>query len=92
MPGQENVDRESATPIYQQVAAIIRARIESGEFVPDRAIPSESAIEEQYHVSRGTVRKAIAELREQGLVVTTRGRGSYVTPYTPRDDSASQAE
>jgi GntR family transcriptional regulator len=74
------VDPESATPVYLQVAAFIRARIESGELQPDRPVPSESTIEQEYGVARGTARKAIAVLRDEGLVITVKGRGSYVTP------------
>ena len=74
------MDPQSATPVYVQVAAIVRSRIESGELLPDRPVPSESQLEQELGVARGTARKAIALLREEGLVVTVRGRGSYVTP------------
>ena len=80
MPARETVDPQSATPVYVQVANILRARIESGQLVPDRPVPSESQLQQEFGVARGTARKAIAMLREQGLVVTVKGRGSYVSP------------
>jgi DNA-binding GntR family transcriptional regulator len=80
MPGRETVDPQRATPVYLQVANILRARIESGKLLPDRPVPSESQLEQEFGVARGTARKAIALLRDEGLVVTVRGRGSYVTP------------
>lgn len=80
MAGTGRVDPESATPVYLQVAAFIRVRIESGELQPDRPVPSESTLEQEYGVARGTARKAIAVLRDEGLVITVKGRGSYVTP------------
>jgi DNA-binding GntR family transcriptional regulator len=80
MSGGRGVDPQSATPVYLQVAARIRERIASGDLQPDRPIPSESAIEQEFEVARGTARKAIAVLREEGLVITVKGRGSYVTP------------
>jgi len=80
MPGRTTVDPESATPVYVQVAEILRARIESGELVPDRPVPSEAQLQQEFGVARGTARKGIALLREQGLVVTVRGRGSFVSP------------
>ena len=58
----------------------MRARIESGELRPDRPVPSESQLQQELGVARGTARKGIALLREQGLVVTVRGRGSFVSP------------
>lgn len=80
MPGHRTVDPDSATPVYVQVAEILRARIESGELQPDRPVPSESQLQQEFGVARGTARKGIALLREQGLVVTVRGRGSFVNP------------
>ena len=80
MPERETVDPESATPVYVQVADILRARIESGQLLPDRPVPSESQLQQEFGVARGTARKAIGLLREQGFVVTVQGRGSYVNP------------
>jgi DNA-binding GntR family transcriptional regulator len=80
MPARTTVDPESATPVYVQVAEILRTRIESGELVPDRPVPSEAQLQQEFGVARGTARKGIALLREQGLVVTVRGRGSFVSP------------
>jgi len=79
MPARETVDPQSATPVYVQVADILRARIQSGQLLPDRPVPSEAQLQQEFGVARGTARKAIALLREQGLVVTVKGRGSYVT-------------
>lgn len=80
MRARNTVDPQSATPVYVQVAAILRSRIESGELLPDRPVPSESQLQQELGVARGTARKAIVLLREEGLVITVRGRGSYVNP------------
>jgi GntR family transcriptional regulator len=80
MPARETVDPQSATPVYVQVADILRARIESGQLLPDRPVPSETQLQQEFGVARGTARKSIALLREQGFVVTVPGRGSYVNP------------
>lgn len=80
MAARETVDPQSATPVYVQVADILRARIESGQLLPDRPVPSESQLQQEFGVARGTARKAIAALRDQGFVVTVKGRGSYVNP------------
>jgi DNA-binding GntR family transcriptional regulator len=80
MPARTSVDPDSATPVYVQVAEILRARVESGELLPDRPVPSEAQLQQEFGIARGTARKGIALLREEGLVVTVRGRGSFVNP------------
>nr|WP_246595858.1 GntR family transcriptional regulator [Actinoplanes auranticolor] len=65
--------------MYQQLAAVIRTQIETGELVPNRPIPSELRLQQTYDVSRDTARHALKVLREAGLVVTVRGKGTYVT-------------
>jgi len=80
MAVRQTVDPDSATPIYVQVAGILRSRIEAGQLLPDRPVPSETQLQQEFGVARGTARKAIALLRDQGLVVTVKGRGSYVNP------------
>jgi GntR family transcriptional regulator len=80
MAAPQAVDPDSATPIYIQVANILRSRIESGELIPNRPVPSETQLEQEFGIARGTARKAIALLRDQGLVITVQGRGSYVHP------------
>ena len=76
-------------PRYQQIAGILRNRIEAGELEPDRPIPSETAIQQEFGVARATARHAVELLREWGLVVTVPGMGTYVrsaeTPsHTPK--------
>jgi DNA-binding GntR family transcriptional regulator len=61
-----------------QVADAVEARIASGELRPNRPIPSENQLVQQYGVARGTARKAIELLRDRGLVMTVTGRGTYV--------------
>ncbi|GAA2135843.1 GntR family transcriptional regulator [Streptomyces synnematoformans] len=64
--------------LYKQVAAAIRQAITSGEFEPGSTLPSETQLIERYHVSRPTVRNAIAALRTEGLIEVIHGKGSYV--------------
>jgi DNA-binding GntR family transcriptional regulator len=81
------IDPIAAVPPYRQVAEIIRRRIESGQYQPDSRIPTESEIVEEFEVARTTARRAVAVLRDQGLVYTVPNRGSYVS----RPSSAGQA-
>ncbi|MFF5976869.1 GntR family transcriptional regulator [Streptomyces sp. NPDC012769] len=80
------LDPQSATPLYIQLAEIISKQIASGALAPDRPIPSENRLAEEYGVARLTARRATQELRDRGLVITVRGKGSYVTPLDPEQE------
>jgi DNA-binding GntR family transcriptional regulator len=71
------------TPLYVQLADILRDMIEAGELQPGAALPSESYLQEEHGVARGTVRMAIGILRAEGLVVTLAGRGTFVRTPGP---------
>lgn len=58
---------------------MIRERIASGEYGPKFLI-SEVALVQEFGVARDTVRKTMAALREEGLVYTVVGMGSFVSP------------
>jgi DNA-binding GntR family transcriptional regulator len=72
------VDHHDPVPVYQQLAAIIRGQIERGELTPRSPLPSESYLQQRYGISRGTARKAVETLRQEGLVYTVPQRGTYV--------------
>ncbi len=76
----ERIDRNSFEPAYAQLANLLRTRIAQGEFVGDKPLPSEAQLIQQYQVSSMTVRRAIKTLLDQGVVSTTRGRGTFVKP------------
>ncbi len=71
-------DPLSPVPRYRQIANIIRRRIESGELQPDRPIPSEAQIMEEFGVARATARHAGELLQADGLVVKVPGLGTFV--------------
>ena len=70
------VDQRDPTPLYQQLAAILRAQIKSGQ-LGDK-LPSESYLQQEHGVSRGTVRRAIEILTAEGLVYTIGARGTFI--------------
>lgn len=74
------VEPLSSVPVYVQVARIIQARIERGELLPDRPVPSEGQLQQEFGIARATARKSIKLLRDEGLIITVKGRGSYVKP------------
>jgi DNA-binding GntR family transcriptional regulator len=72
------IDHEGPVPVWRQLAAILRGRIESGEYPPGRALPSENQLAQEHGLARATVRKAIGDLKAGGLVQGVQGRGVFV--------------
>jgi GntR family transcriptional regulator len=68
------------TPLYEQLAAILRRRIESGELRHLDPLPSETSLTQEYEISRDTARRAVQALRDEGLVFTVAQRGTFVGP------------
>lgn len=75
---EDRIDPIAPIPPYRQIAAILRRRIESGQYAPGTRIPTESELVEAFEVARTTARRAIEVLREEGLIYTVPQRGSYV--------------
>ena len=74
------IDPANIIPKYFQLANILRTKIEEGEFAPQDAIPSERQLEEQYNLSRPTIRQAIDLLERQGYLYRIHGKGTFVSP------------
>jgi DNA-binding FadR family transcriptional regulator len=66
--------------LYDQIASRLRSEIASGSLPPGSRLPSERELARALSVSRPSVREAIAALKNDGLVETRAGAGSYVSP------------
>jgi len=73
-----------APPTHQQLAQLLRGRIEGGEFPPGEKLPPITELMEQYGVSRQSVRTAIGHLASAGLVRTAGRQGTIVQPMRQR--------
>ncbi|HKU90223.1 MAG TPA: GntR family transcriptional regulator [Steroidobacteraceae bacterium] len=73
------LDESSAQPLYQQLQRALRGAIENGAIGPDDALPPERDLAEMLGVSRITVRKAIDELVDEGLLIRKQGSGTFVS-------------
>ena len=73
------LDESSAQPLYQQLQRALRGAIENRVIGPDDALPPERDLAEMLNVSRITVRKAIDELVEDGLLIRKQGSGTFVS-------------
>ncbi len=73
----------SAAPhelMYTRVAKHLQQRIESGELSPGQRLTPERELAEEYGVAYHTVRRALLILREQGMIASVHGRGTFVLP------------
>lgn len=68
----------SGKPKYRQIADTLRDQIQQGVLAAGDALPTESALQATYGVSRVTVRQALKLLTEQGIVESVQGSGTYV--------------
>ncbi len=73
------IDLESAKPLYEQIKTYILNNIQAGVFAPDQRIPSERALSEQFGVNRQTVKRAIDELTQSGVLYVQIGKGTYIS-------------
>lgn len=74
-------------PLYLRVASSLRSRIFEGEWRPGTALPRIQDLTEQYKIATVTVRQALRLLADEGLINSSRGRGTFVN-----DDVAGKAD
>jgi DNA-binding FadR family transcriptional regulator len=79
------VSRRPGSSLYEQVAADIRTKINSGEYAPGSRLPAENYLAGQYDVGRDTIRDAMGDLRKEGLIVSRRGYPSTVRKLPERE-------
>lgn len=68
----------SQSPLYLQLKQVIKEDIQRGVYKPGQKLPPEAEIGSTYGVSRITVRRAITDLVEEGVLHSQQGKGSYV--------------
>lgn len=76
------LDPNSPVPLYEQIAAILRKQIDSGELTI--RVPSEMTLVQTYGVSRATAHHAMLVLVEAGYAVIRWGKGTFVLPAEQR--------
>ena len=72
------INRDAGTPLHTQLTELLRGQIEHGELAPGQRLPSERELCDQYGLSRITVRQAMTQLANRGLIHKVVGRGTYV--------------
>ena len=75
----QKLDSRSATPLYQQLYDVLKTAIQEGVYKSGEQIPAEDRLREIYGISRVTVRKALEQLTEDGILVKRHGKGTFVS-------------
>lgn len=78
-PSSLRPTRDTPVSLHSQISDSIRGRITSGEWPPHYRLKSEPELAHELGVSRGTLRRALTTLLEEGLLRQVRGRGTFVT-------------
>lgn len=76
--------RDGRGPRYAQLYRHLAGAIQTGVLAPDSQLPPERDLAELAQVSRVTIRNAVAQLVEEGLVEQRRGAGSFVRSRAPK--------
>lgn len=72
----QEIDHER--PVWPQIAAAIRDDIRTGVLKAGARLPAEPELATSFGVARNTIRRAIEDLRDAGVLETFHGRGTYV--------------
>lgn len=72
------IARDPDAAVYRQLARELRRQITDGELAAGQRLPSENTLIQRYGFARETVRRALRELRTEGLIVVRPGIGTWV--------------
>lgn len=80
VPGGDQVKDANSAPLHEQIRTLLMHEIEDGTYASSGKLPPEPELCARFGVSRITVRRAVADLEEIGLVRRQQGRGTFVSP------------
>ncbi|MCV7412108.1 GntR family transcriptional regulator [Mycobacterium florentinum] len=79
------VSAGAGVPLHRQLFLVLHDEIDRGVLAPGDALPTEQTLCDQFGVSRITVRRALADLADQGYIERRHGIGSFVREHGPAD-------
>ncbi|GAA5209538.1 GntR family transcriptional regulator [Streptomyces thinghirensis] len=82
-------DPASHVYVYLQVAHRITEQIRTGRLPVGARLPGERDLAEEYGVAVNTIRRAVRELREQGLLITVPVKGTFVRESPDNEDGTA---
>lgn len=78
--------RQKGISLYYQIEKYICEKIQSGEWEKGMKLPTEPELSAQFGVSRATIRQAVANLVQRGMLVRRQGSGTYVSRPSAEED------
>jgi multiple sugar transport system substrate-binding protein len=75
------IDPQLPIPLYFQLKTLLLEEILSGQYGPDRRLPTEHELCDRFEISRTPVTRALSELADEGVILRHRRRGSFVNPH-----------
>ena len=78
LQGLATLEPEVVSPLYHQIKENITRQVVSGRWLSNYELPSEADLCAHFGVSRGTLRRALGDLENQGLIVRRQGKGTFV--------------
>jgi GntR family phosphonate transport system transcriptional regulator len=76
--GEGDLDRGSGIALWRQIEQILKDEIASGRFRPGSRMATEQDLARRFNVNRHTIRRALADLQENGLIRIEQGRGTFI--------------
>jgi GntR family transcriptional regulator of arabinose operon len=73
------IDKANPTPLYYQLKRFLSKQIKEKVWLPGHRIPTEEELAKKYNLSRGTIRRAISDLVNEGLLYRRVSKGTFVT-------------
>ncbi len=89
---ENRIEPDSSIPMYRQIVNIFHEKIEKGELKEGDKLPSEGELMKLFCVSRITIRAAVDELQEAGLVIRSRGKGTFISSATKSAAPTKEAD
>lgn len=84
------IDRQSPVPVYYQIKQYIEGLIRNKNLKSGDKIPSEREFTEKFHVSRMTIRQAVMELVNSGVLIRKKGKGTFVSDQRKIEKALNQ--
>ncbi len=84
------IDYRNRIPIYEQIKNQILLYIRMGIYKPDEQLPSIRSVSQQTGINVNTVKRAFADLEDEGVIYTLVGRGSFVSSKAIENTSIAE--
>lgn len=84
-------DTLTTTTKHMRIQQDLRGKILRGDYQPGAILPSQNELMDEYAVAQGTVRQALIQLQSERLIVSHRGKGTFVSDNVLSGQSGSQA-